>query len=101
TSTPATARGWRGRTNALRATVAQIGTEDVAVLRRRVDDVKVRRIDSRLESITAAKMEPILRRDADASARRARSAPTVVVLQAGVHEVRMTHVGRHPVRERR
>ena len=80
---------------------AQIGARRVAVLRLRIDDVEVRRIHRRLEAVAAAEMEPIMSRDADASTRRARTAPAVVVLKAGVHVVRLAHVGGHPVRERR
>ena len=91
----------RHRTNARRATRSQIDARHRAVLRRRIDDVKVGRIHRGLEAIAAGEMEPVLSCEADPATRRARAGPAVVVLQAGVHVVRMAHVRRHPVRQRR
>src|SRR4029079_12727892 len=93
---------WRHGTNALRDSGAQIGANRAAILRFGVHDVAVRRIDRRLKSVAAvleAHAEPVVLANADATARRARTAPAIVVLQAGVHVVRAIHVRRHEIRQ--
>src|SRR5262249_13447717 len=65
-------------------------------------DVTIGRIDRGLESVAAvleADAIPVVLTNADTAARRAWTAPPVVILQTEVDVVRTVHVRRHEVRE--
>ena len=80
-------------TDAVASAGAQIDAVRVAILRLRVEDRPVRLIVLGVEAVAAANPEPVGVEDAVAAARRARSAPAAVVLQAAADVVRLPHVG--------
>src|SRR6185437_15680037 len=88
-----------GRTDAHRLPRVQVVARRVAVLRFAVDDAWRIDVDRRVEAVTAADAEPIHVGDAAAPTLRARAAPRIVVLQPGVHVVRMLVVGGNDVGE--
>src|SRR6185369_1098665 len=98
------------RPNIHSATGAQVEPGHVSVLRFRVNDVVVSWIDLRVKSVTAARPEPIGVRDAGTAAAAeatttasclARAAPRTVVLQSAANVIRLTHVNRDCIEERR
>src|SRR5687767_7452941 len=69
-----------------------IGAAHAAVLRFGVDDARVGGIHERLEAVAAADHVPVVVVNAAVGAYRARTAPGVVVLQAGADVIRRLHV---------
>src|SRR5262245_46595478 len=80
------------RTNALRLARGQVEPRDIAVLRRRINDVRILRIVARLKSVAAADDEPVARPDAPAVRRARRSAHGPVVLRAAAHAIERPRV---------
>ena len=72
-----------------------IGVEpaDAAVLRLRVDDAPVVRIDGGVEAVAGVELEPVVAEDAVVVAAVARPAPVAAVLQPAVDLVRIAVVG--------
>ena len=67
----------------------QIPALDVPVLRFRVDDIGILRIDTGVETVAAAYGNPIVIGDAFLLHRGAGAAPTVVILQASADVIRL------------
>src|SRR5262245_31318319 len=86
------------RTNALRLSGAQVETADVAVLRRRIDDVWILGIAPRLKPVTASHDVPIARANPPRAERSRWSALRPVVLRTAAHVVeRLRVVDRYSV----
>ena len=95
-------RGWRvvrtrhhvraARTHRLVLTGAQIHPRYAAGLTRRVDDVRIARLDAGLEAVAAAGHPPVAHPDADAVHRPRRSALRLVVLCAAADVVERQRV---------
>src|SRR5262249_49258873 len=93
-----TAGAW---TDADRHAGVQIVARGVSVLRLAVDDVRMIDVDAGVEAVATTDAVPIHVGDAATAALRARTAPTVVVLEAGVDVIRMLIVSGDDVRQSR
>ncbi len=82
----------RGRTNVARLVRFEIAALHISVLRFRVDDRRIGRIDLCVEAVAAAGLDPFRIRYAARVHRRARTAPGVVVLQPPADVIRPRHV---------
>ena len=94
-TTPAAARRLRPRAPLLAG--VEVIPVDAAVLRLGVEHERIRRVDLRLEAITAADADPVPLPDPLVRSHVARTTPRSVVLQPGAHPVRTPHVDRHVV----
>ena len=89
----------RGGPNGLRFTSDLVAPSHVAILRLGVDDARIAKVRNGHESITTLNLEPVVVENAAIHARRAGSAPVVVVLHAATHVERRLHVERHVIEQ--